>query len=271
MPNSTHDSLEGLEHKHPDEIKAEIDHTRSALSEKIGMLGDRLTETVTGATDMVASVQTTLTDTVESARTAVADTVEAVRGTVSDTVEGVKGTVGGAVESVRDAFDLSKQFESRPWLIFGAAVATGFVLEKLINRGANYYELHRETSHANLARTSGAGAFDATAHLNPGQRYGGSSGASYSAPASREESDEPGPLSQLVSNVWASVRQVLDFDKIKDAAAATAKDMVTGWAATNLPPAALEAMNIAPAADNPALQSHQSATPSPRFGPTYRG
>jgi ElaB/YqjD/DUF883 family membrane-anchored ribosome-binding protein len=102
-------------------IQNDIEETRSDLADKLAVLGEKITGTVTTVEETVANVT-------EKA----SETVEAVKETVSDTVEAVKDSVSNTVETVRNAFDLQKQAQERPWLVFGGAVALGFVGGKLL-------------------------------------------------------------------------------------------------------------------------------------------
>jgi ElaB/YqjD/DUF883 family membrane-anchored ribosome-binding protein len=118
-------------------IQHEIEETRTDLAEKLAELGDKITGTVEAVEQTVSSVS-------EKA----AETVEAVKETVEDTVEAVRGTVSGTVEAVRSAFDLGKQVEEHPWLIFGGSVAVGFLGGTLLGNltGRSHRAYPRESS-----------------------------------------------------------------------------------------------------------------------------
>lgn len=89
----------------PEVIRQQMEETRSQLSEKLEIL------------------ETQITDTVQSTSNAVSETVEAVKGTVDSVTESVQDTM----HSVGEALDLRLQAERHPWLVFGGAVAAGFV------------------------------------------------------------------------------------------------------------------------------------------------
>jgi ElaB/YqjD/DUF883 family membrane-anchored ribosome-binding protein len=90
-------------------IQQQMDETRSNLAEKLEKLGEQITGTV------------------EKVSETVEETVEAV----SDTVESVAETTQETVHAVKEAFNLPKQIQQRPWLWFGGSIALGFVGTKL--------------------------------------------------------------------------------------------------------------------------------------------
>jgi len=89
----------------PEVIRQQMEETRSQLSEKLEIL------------------ETQITDTVQSTSNAVSDTVDAVRDTVDSVTESVQDTM----HSVGEALNLRLQAERHPWLVFGGAIAAGFV------------------------------------------------------------------------------------------------------------------------------------------------
>lgn len=98
-------------------IKHQMLETRTALTEKLEALEDRVTSTVKETTD------------------AVEETVGAVREAVEDTVHTMKDTVHDTVESVKETFDLKHQFEQRPWMMLGGSVLVGYLGATLFDRG----------------------------------------------------------------------------------------------------------------------------------------
>jgi len=105
-----------------DLIRDEMAETRTALSEKL----ERLQEQVVG--------------TVEGTTRSVTETVSAVQEAVENTVGTVKETVQETVDTVKSTFDLSEQMQKHPWLLFGGAVAVGYVGGHLL-MGRNYTAL----------------------------------------------------------------------------------------------------------------------------------
>jgi ElaB/YqjD/DUF883 family membrane-anchored ribosome-binding protein len=106
--------------EHPEVIRQQMAETRAHLTEKLEKVENLVTETVQSATEAVSN-------TVE----AVKDTVENVTGTVADTVSNVKDTVADTVHTVTETFNLKRQFERHPWLMFGGAVAVGYLASSL--------------------------------------------------------------------------------------------------------------------------------------------
>jgi len=90
----------------PEVIRQSMQDNRTALTEKLEALEER----------------------VMGVATAVSDTVENVKEGVSDTVESVKETVAETVTTVRDAFDLRKQVEAHPLAMVGGSFGVGFLI-----------------------------------------------------------------------------------------------------------------------------------------------
>jgi ElaB/YqjD/DUF883 family membrane-anchored ribosome-binding protein len=77
----------------------DIEDTRSAITEKLEILEERVRETVEGA-----------------------------QSSVHEIVETVKGTVGDTVETVKRTFDVPYQVDQHPWLMVGGATLAGYLL-----------------------------------------------------------------------------------------------------------------------------------------------
>jgi ElaB/YqjD/DUF883 family membrane-anchored ribosome-binding protein len=97
-------------------IRQQMTETRTALTEKLETLEEEVAAKVKGTTETVA------------------ETVETVKDAVQDTVSTVKETVESTVETVKDTFDVPRQVERHPWVMFGGAVALGFVGGKILER-----------------------------------------------------------------------------------------------------------------------------------------
>jgi ElaB/YqjD/DUF883 family membrane-anchored ribosome-binding protein len=100
----------------PEVIRQQMEETRTDLTDKLETLEEEVEETVEKATEKVS------------------ETVENVTETVRDTVETVKETVHETIETVKSTFDLSHQVDQHPWLMFGGAVAVGYVGGRLLSR-----------------------------------------------------------------------------------------------------------------------------------------
>jgi ElaB/YqjD/DUF883 family membrane-anchored ribosome-binding protein len=104
-------------------IREEMLETRTAMTQKFEAIEDKLASAVTETTESV-------TQTVE----AVKDVVQTIEGAVQGTMKTMTGAAEEAVESVKEAFDVRRQVERHPWLMFGGAVATGFAGTLLLER-----------------------------------------------------------------------------------------------------------------------------------------
>ena len=89
----------------PEDIRQQMDETRSQISDKL------------------ESLELQVSETVQSTGTAVNATVEAVQ----ETVETVTGAVQDAVQSVSNAFDLRRQIDRHPLWVLGGAVVLGYL------------------------------------------------------------------------------------------------------------------------------------------------
>jgi len=103
------------------EIREQMEETRTALTEKLETLENHVVETVQGATHAV-------TETVENIKDSVQETVSTVKDTVEGTVTAVKETVSGSVETVKEYMDLRAWVEEYPWLMLGGSVGLGYLL-----------------------------------------------------------------------------------------------------------------------------------------------
>jgi hypothetical protein len=117
-------------------LREEMEETRSALSDKIETLEEKVVGIAEGAT------------------TAVADTVQAVQDVVHDTVESVKEGVEGTVATVKGIFDVRGHMDRHPWAMFAGSVAAGFAAGKLLPAWPS-----RDGSADGHARSSDAPAY----------------------------------------------------------------------------------------------------------------
>jgi len=103
----------------------EMEETRSSMSEKLEALETHVADKVKPMADAVERV----TD-------AAANIVENVKDTVHDVTEKVEETAS----AVASAFDLRKQTENHPWLMFGLAATTGCVLGSFLAKRSHRRE-----------------------------------------------------------------------------------------------------------------------------------
>jgi len=96
------------------------------------LIRDQMQETRTALTEKLDTLQQKVADTVDSITTPVTETVQTVKAAVTDTVDSVKETVAGTVESVKETFNLSKQVEQHPWPMMAGSLAAGFLLGRIL-------------------------------------------------------------------------------------------------------------------------------------------
>lgn len=120
-----------MPHENTEVIKEQMADTRHSLSAKLETLEDKVVQTVQEATNAVSgtveSVKEAVGNTVESVKDVVGRTVGSVRSAVDSTVR----TMDATVKNMQESVDVPLQVQRHPWLMFGGAVATGFVLERL--------------------------------------------------------------------------------------------------------------------------------------------
>lgn len=104
-------------------IRAEMEETRTALTEKLEVLENQVIGTVQDARSAVS-------DTVETLK----ETVGTVKETVTDTVSAVKESVQEGVATVKDWMDVRAHVDRHPWLMVGGSIATGYVVGALCDR-----------------------------------------------------------------------------------------------------------------------------------------
>lgn len=118
-----------------EQLRSEMEESRTALVQKIEQLENKVTETVQNATASVADATATVMETVQNATNSVSETVDSVTSAVQGTVDTVRQSVEGTVDSVKETFDLSRQVQRHPWLMLAGAVAVGYFGERLLRSG----------------------------------------------------------------------------------------------------------------------------------------
>jgi len=120
--------------KEPEQIRQDIDVTRSAITEKLEALEESVVGTVQNAKD-------TVQETIDSATQMVEDTISNVKETVQETVGSVKDTVQETVSSVKETFDLRLQVRRRPWPMLGGSLVAGFVTGALFGEARHRQQM----------------------------------------------------------------------------------------------------------------------------------
>jgi ElaB/YqjD/DUF883 family membrane-anchored ribosome-binding protein len=98
------DQASDLMNKDPDEIRGNIEETRSALTEKL-----------------------------ETLEQGVKETVHEAKAVVTGTIENVKDTVKETVETVKETLDIRCYVQEYPWPMMAGSMALGFALGRLIS------------------------------------------------------------------------------------------------------------------------------------------
>jgi len=97
----------------------EMEQTRSAMTEKLEALENEVVEKVRPVATAVERV---------------ADAAAGIVESVKDTVNEVKEKVEATASAVTSAFDLRKQTEAHPWVVFGMAATTGCLVGSFLAR-----------------------------------------------------------------------------------------------------------------------------------------
>ncbi len=107
-------------------IKQQMSQTRSALTEKMEALENKVLGTVHDTTSQVMG-------TVQDTTHAVSGTVQEVGATVRETAHDVRATIREALSSVRDTLDVTQQMEHHPWVLLGGSVFAGYVGGRILD------------------------------------------------------------------------------------------------------------------------------------------
>jgi ElaB/YqjD/DUF883 family membrane-anchored ribosome-binding protein len=194
----------------PEMIRQQMDETRTALTEKLERLEQKVVNTV------------------QDASTAVNETVGSVKEAVHDTVHSVKESVHDTVASVKDAFDVRQQVAARPWTMVLGAVGVGFLGGFLLNRRSSedyggFVSERREFAES-WPRTD-----EERLGLRNGRQFAEYDGAPRSEPARSSEPDEPGVLHRIGQTFEKEISQ------LKGLAIGTALGLVRDLAKDSVP------------------------------------
>jgi phage-related protein len=128
------------------DIRTDIEGTRTAMTEKIEMIEDRMHETMEGTQSTIDNVIDNIKPTIDS----VMDNIKRVQGTVEDAkstvdniMETVKYTMDETIERVKYTTDLIEQVNQNPWIMFGSAILIGYVLSSM-NQGGAFNSQHAQ-------------------------------------------------------------------------------------------------------------------------------
>jgi uncharacterized membrane protein/ElaB/YqjD/DUF883 family membrane-anchored ribosome-binding protein len=102
------------------DLEKDIEGTRAAMTEKIDMIEGRVNETMEGTKATIDNVMSKAKD--------VQETIENAKSTVDTVLETIKHTMEETVDRVKYAATLIEQVDQNPWIIFGSAVLTGYIM-----------------------------------------------------------------------------------------------------------------------------------------------
>jgi len=115
-------------------IRQEMQQTRTALTEKLEALEQRMLDTVQTTTQAIQGTASTVQETVNTVKGAIEDTVSSVRQTIQGTVCDVKQSFDGTVDSMKESLDPELQTQRHPWALVGGAVCAGYVSGLVVQR-----------------------------------------------------------------------------------------------------------------------------------------
>jgi hypothetical protein len=109
-------------------FRKDIEDTRAAMTEKIEMIENRVHDTMEGTKSTIDNVM----DNVKR----VQGTVEQTKSTIDNILETIKHSMDETIERVKYTADLIEQVNQNPWIMFGCAILTGYVLSSIDREGS---------------------------------------------------------------------------------------------------------------------------------------
>ena len=119
------------------DIRQDIEGTRAAMAEKIGLVEERVQETA-------AEVKSTVDSAMEGFKQ-VQGTVEEARSSIDRLIESVKGTVNDMVDSVKQ----------NPWLMVGSAGLLGYILGSMASERSSFLGKTKREADGDRRRAHG--------------------------------------------------------------------------------------------------------------------
>jgi len=153
------------------------------MENETDVIREQMLETRTALTEKLEALQDTVVNAVEGTTESVTETVQNVKEAVQDTVANVSDTVQETVETVKSTFDIGQHVEKHPWLMFGGAVALGYL-------GGRMFPSPETFARAATAVGTGAGA--TLSNLASNGSSGPSTYTSAPQPAANVPSQEQG-------------------------------------------------------------------------------
>jgi uncharacterized membrane protein len=102
------------------DLEKDIEDTRAVMTGKIDMIEGRVHETMEGT-------QTTINNVMDKVKD-VQVTIEDAKATIDNILETIKHTMEETIERVKYTATVIEQVDQNPWIMFGSAVLTGYVL-----------------------------------------------------------------------------------------------------------------------------------------------
>ena len=105
------------------QVGKDIENTRTVMAEKIEMIEERVNETMEGTKTTIDNVIHKVKD--------VQGTIEDAKLTVDNLLDTIKQTMEETMERVKSTASLIEQVDQNPWIMFGSAILTGYILSTL--------------------------------------------------------------------------------------------------------------------------------------------
>jgi hypothetical protein len=136
-------------------IREDIEGTRTAMSEKIEMIEGRVHETMEGTKTTIDSVM----DSVKQ----IQDTVEQTKSAIDNVLDTIKHSMDETIERAKYTADLIAQVNQNPWLMFGCAILTGYVLSGIDRQGSLGPRHDPEVRRSNSGSQSSPSLYESSA------------------------------------------------------------------------------------------------------------
>jgi uncharacterized membrane protein len=122
------------------DLEKDIEDTRAVMTEKIDMIEGRVHDTMEGTQNTINNVMDKVKD--------VQTTIEDAKATIDNILETIKHTMEETIERVKYTSTVIEQVDQNPWIMFGSAVLTGYVLGGM-NEGksSGHYGSHEKTGN----------------------------------------------------------------------------------------------------------------------------
>jgi ElaB/YqjD/DUF883 family membrane-anchored ribosome-binding protein len=174
--------------KESDVIKHQMEHTRAALTDKLELLENKVTSSVSGAAETVDRVRQTVSETVSGA----AETVASMKHAIDDTVASVKECARETAETVSETLDIRKQVEKHPWAMMAGATAVGFGVGVLVSRS----DVREAATSAASSMASSARSMTTGWSRHAGDGYAGDHSPGWTGPQREQRAANVQPTSQ---------------------------------------------------------------------------